>query len=579
MRLFLLSSFMVTTAFAQVTDVTSLVAAVNGGVAGATVQIAAGTYALTAPLQPKAGMTLIGAGAGQTTITAAASWSPGLTGLPDNSVDQSTVIRTAYLIDLGNDAVDVTISDLTLTAAQHHGAIYGNNCDRLHLHHLHLESFLWSGVRTFRMDGGKIHDCTFLDAGGRSGGTTGQNGGAVFVTFVKTSEFWNNRITKSAGNSGNFFGFKGRQATDCRIHHNTVGVSFSVEFPFENDRNVEIDHNDFSGGISIPKFGGATVVPPANGFGFRIHHNWMKRSYSLEWARNSAEVDHNFFDFTTADDTGNLVSNFGSEAAPGPTFFHDNLIRNPGRGIFWSTGIYNGLTFANNHVRANTLTRTEGFFGFNTGNDFATTIIRDNIIEGIAANPRPLMRNAASYAAVIENNQFTHINDTASYANTATAAPRGPTTPLHFEVGVQGESVVDGWNTYANSYAAWQAAFDWGGIPPSERDPLDDPDGDGRINFLEFFAQSRPTAADAAPLLEVRRLAGGQLALSFPERTGGIHPLTVEVEQSGNLTNWLPATGITVRSHDTATGRSEVTLSSPAANLGFYRIRVSEPPP
>jgi hypothetical protein len=86
----------------------------------------------------------------------------------------------------------------------------------------------------------------------------------------------------------------------------------------------------------------------------------------------------------------------GLKAAPGPTSFHDNLIRNPGRGIFWSAGIYNGLTFANNHVRANTLSRTEGFFGFNAGNDFASTIIRDNIIEGIAANPRPLVRNAAS---------------------------------------------------------------------------------------------------------------------------------------------------------------------------------------
>jgi hypothetical protein len=563
--------------FAQVTDVAALMAAVNGGAPGASVQIAPGTYALTAPLQPKSGMTLVGAGSGLTIFTAAAGWSPGLAGLPDNSVDHNTVVRAAYLIDLGNDAMDVTLGDLTLTAPQHHGAIYGNNCDRLHLRDMRFENFLWCGVRTFRMDGGRIHDCSFLDAGGRSGGSTGQNGGSVFTTFVKTSEFWNNRIAKSAAHPGNFFGFKGRQAIDCRIHHNTVGVSFAVEFPFENDRNVEIDHNDFNGGVSIPKFGGGAVVPPADGRSFHIHHNWVRRSYALEWARNSAEIDHNFFDFSLTDDTGNLVSNFGSEAAPGPTFFHNNHIRNPGRGLFWSMGVFNGLTFANNHVRANTLTRSDGLFGFNPANDFTTTIIRDNIIEGVAANPRPLVRNAASHAAVIQNNTLLHISDTASYANPVSAASKGPLTPLRFEVGAQGETFVESWKSYPNTFSGWLAAQDWGSTPLAEQTALADPDHDGWNNFLEFFADTAPQRPDEGSAMALSQNAAGQRILSFRARPGGIQPIAIEIEFSDALRDWSPVTPAPPIFRDEGTGRFSLPLPLSATSRAFYRLRLTGP--
>jgi len=412
--------------------------AINQGDAGDSVVIAAGTFELTEPLQPKSKMTITGAGIGETIIQAASSWFPGTDDLPDNPVDHTSVNRKAYLFDLGDGTVQVTISDMTLKGPNLHGALYGNDCDGLEMFNLHIESFRWSSIRTFRMNGAKIHDNTFIDAGG----TFKHSGGALFTTWVSDSEFWNNSIRQTYRHPNHYYGFKGRQAKNCRFHHNTVEVNFSLEFPFENDEYVEIDHNMFTGVISIPKHSGGAV--PSGGYTFHIHHNWLKKSYALEWTRNGAEVDHNFFDFDTKEDGGNLISSFGKAAAEGPAKFHNNEIRNPGRGLFWSEGVYNNFAFYNNRVIAHkTVTpRKDGLFGFNRECDFSTIEIRDNIIE-CRELARPLMRNQPSYNALIENNTFTNISDTSSFDNPNTGVTRGPTEALYFTCGADGEFTVD----------------------------------------------------------------------------------------------------------------------------------------
>ncbi len=442
---------------AQITTTAELVDAVNNGSDGDVVDIGAGVFVLAAPLTPKAGMHLRGRGADQTVITAADDWQPGIDDLPDNAVNHTSVNRNAYLIDLGDNRTDVIVSDLTLTAPALHGAIYGNNSDRIELRDLRFDNFLWSAVRLFRMDGGRIHDNTFIDAGGRSQVTSGQTGGAVFITFTSDSELFNNLILKTADHPGNFFGFKGRKATNTRFYHNTVLVGFSLELPFENDLNVEIDHNYFTGPISIPKFAGGPVYEPSQR-SFHIHHNWLTRSYALEWARNSAQVNSNLFDFSTADDGGNLVANFGTQPSEGPTFFFNNRIRNPGRGVFWSEGPFDRFFFYNNHVIADTLTRTSGFFGLDRENGFNTVMLRDNVIENTTLNPRPLMRNEESYAVAIANNRLVGVSDTARYDNASTGDKRGPLERFFFRVGVDGEYQIDGWNVYRPLDSARQIA-------------------------------------------------------------------------------------------------------------------------
>jgi nitrous oxidase accessory protein len=445
-------ALLATAAGAQVTSVAELVNAINNGSPGDTVLVGPGTYELAAPLRPKAGMTIQGAGAGQTIVRNAASWNVGNTGLPDNATDHQSINNNAYLFDLGDHTHNVNLSRMTLSGPQLHGAIYGNNPDGLTLSHLVVEDFLWSGVRTFRLDQGNFHDNTFINAGGRAGVTSGFTGGSIYSTWTNDSEIHHNTILRTDEHPGNVFGIKGRQFHNTRIHHNTIKTSFSIELPFENDQFVEIDHNYMTGVVSIPKFAGGPV--PEAGYTFHLHHNYQSHSYALEWARNGAEVDHNLFDFDTENDVGNLISNFGTAHAVGPTDFHDNLIKNPGRGLFWSEGVYDDYAFYNNHVIANTTVtpRTGGLFGFKPERDGVTTDwskieITDNIIE-VHGLSRPLMRNTESYQAVIENNTLINVSDLAGFANPDTGEPRGPTEPFFFLIGRRGEYLIDGWDLF-----------------------------------------------------------------------------------------------------------------------------------
>ncbi|MEM1303842.1 MAG: hypothetical protein AAGG46_03045, partial [Planctomycetota bacterium] len=349
-----------------VTTTADLVEAVNNGDAGDTVNVAAGTFELLSPLKPKAGMTILGAGAGQTIITAAPTFLPTDATIRDTGVDAGRIDSTAYLFspDAGTDGI--TIADMTMTAPGLHGAFFGDNTDDLTLRDSEFNGFRWSAVRTFRVNNGKIHDNEFIDAGNRVNITSGSSGGAIFNTFFAgnddgVNEVYNNRFTKTAGYVGNYFGIKGRQFRDTRIYNNTIDTSFAIELPFENDFGVEIANNFLDGVVSIPKGGDGTEPQSSGGVdrgvgeGVDIRENYFTRAYSIEGPRKGVSVDSNLFDFDASDDGGNLVSIFGgtsSSGTPGPFSFTNNNVRNPGRGVFWSALVHNDLTFANNHIIA-----------------------------------------------------------------------------------------------------------------------------------------------------------------------------------------------------------------------------------
>lgn len=417
-----------------VESVASLRKALTAAKTGDEIVLAAGRYQLRGPLQIPNGVTLCGAGVAETIIESSADWDPGVETLPRKDDPE------AYLFSLRKGS-DVVICDMTLRGPTLHGAVYAANSKNIELANLKLDTFRWSGVRTHVIDNLRVHDCEFVDAGGKQKHT----GGSLYLHFVKNSEFWDNRIRKTDNHPNNVFGIKGYKATNCRIHHNTIDVGFSIEFPFENDRGNEIDHNALASTISIPKYAGGPVWPDGD-LSFHIHHNWIRKSYALEWARNCVEIDHNLFDIATDDDGGNLITDHGRVPASGPTLFHNNLIRNPGRGIFWSKGGYSGLTFRHNHVIANTPTRSEGLFGFGGETDFSTITIADNIIECSSENSRPLLRGDAAYAATIQNNRLVNVVDADELSNEATGSKQGLTEPLDFRCGVSGEIHVRGWS-------------------------------------------------------------------------------------------------------------------------------------
>ena len=274
---------------AQTVDTAAaLIAAVRDGAEGTAIKIAAGTYELDAPLEPKAGMTLTGAGMDKTVITHVAGWKPSTATLPDPEMKTQGMDTRAYLLRLKDKAAGITVSDMTLRGPQLHGAIFGWDNRDLHLHHLRIKETLWTGIRTFSMKGAKIHDCEFIDAGGRwdhgaPGVKGGITGGAIFAIWMADSEISDNRFVRTRmEKAGEFYGIKVRQGKRCRIHHNTIGVNFSIEFPFENDEDVEIDHNVCHGTISIPKHAGGPV--PKSGRTFHIHHNWLLTRLSWKLA-------------------------------------------------------------------------------------------------------------------------------------------------------------------------------------------------------------------------------------------------------------------------------------------------------
>ncbi len=428
----------------------TLITAVRDGLEGAVIEIAAGTYPLEAPLELKARMTLKGAGIGKTTLTHAPGWKPSTKSLPDPEMRLDGLDTDAYLIRLKRDTAGITISDMTLIGPQLHGAIFGWFPTSLHLHHVKIQETLWSGLRTFGMQKARIHDCEFVDAGGRwdngqPGVKGGITGGGIFAIWMGDCEIYDNRFVRTkTGPAQEFYGIKVRQGTRCHIHHNTIETNFSMEFPFENDEDNEIDHNVCYGTISIPKYAGGVV--PKSGRTFHIHHNWMKDSYSLEFVRNGVEIDHNLFDFDVKQDHGNLISAFGDVASKGPASFHHNLVSNPGRGVIWLNEVFNNLEIRNNHIvtRTTITPRTEGLFGFNPGSNFSSITIKDNLIEcqGLA---RPLLRAPESYAAIVENNRLINVSDTKKLTNAKANRPIGLEKPLLFRCGAHEEFMVKGW--------------------------------------------------------------------------------------------------------------------------------------
>jgi nitrous oxidase accessory protein len=418
------------------------------------IEIAAGTFALAAPLEPKAGMTLTGAGIGQTIITHEFAWKPSTATLPDPEVTTKGMDTRACLFRLQDKAGNISLSGMTLRGPHLHNAIFGYQNKNLHLHHLRIEDFLASGIRTFLMAGAKIHDCEFVDAGGRwkrgvpgnqGGNGGGISGGSIFAVWFSDSEIYNNRFTRTKqAMAHEVYGIKARQGKRCRIHHNTIELNFSIEFPHENDQDVEIDHNVLHGTVSLPKDGGGALG--ASKKSFHIHHNWFQDSYAIEFARNGAEIDHNLFDFDLEKDHGNLISGFNNQKSPGPASFHNNLVSNPGRGVIWINDPFNNIEVRNNHIitRTTATPRTEGLFGFNKQSELATLSIRNNIIECIG-QARPLLRFKEATAVQVENNQLTNVLDQALYSNPKTQSPMGLEAPLTFTCGMHDEMTVNGW--------------------------------------------------------------------------------------------------------------------------------------
>jgi len=457
----------------NVSNVSQLINAVNNGAQGDTISVAAGTYELTASLTPRTGMTIRGAGIANTILKPASSWNPGTKGLPYDPTNSGAVNISAYMFNLGGRDGDhlpdgndhISISDMTLDGRkQLQGAVFGFDANYLKIYNMYLHDYTFCGIRVISSTNLVVHDNEFINMA--IDGMDPEAGGIVFA-YLSNSEIYNNQfyfathgVYYGAGvNAGNYFGIKGRQLRQSRIHHNTIMVHFAIELPFENDEDVEIDHNYMSGWISVPRDwdGGAT---PTSGVGFHIHHNYFSKGAILEYPRNCVEVDHNLID-NDRNEPGVLFTSQPSALMTGPTKIHDNLIKNPGMAIaeVWQ---YNNFQFYNNHListpnAGNTWNGAlwDVCFKFSPSNemDHRTCVFKDNIFD-CSAFPRKLFWGGMGSDLIVQNNTMINVTDTANYSNPNTGAKRGPLAPLGFTCGTHGSYTVNQWTILPSGLAA-----------------------------------------------------------------------------------------------------------------------------
>ena len=462
-----------------------------------------GVFHTSGSIVVDAGIHLIGAGRDLTTLTHTDDVAFTAADITDREVDVRTVNRSGYLIDLDRDADGAVIADLTLRGPAMLGGVFAFDADDLTIRDARFEQFVWTGLRTFNINGFAIDGNHFVDAGGRQikdDGTFGKTGGGIFATFTTDAEVSNNRF-EITDDAVNYFGIKGRKWTDSRIHHNTIETNFSIELPFENDARVEIDHNDLRGVISVPKFAGGPDA--AVGQSFHIHHNYFTDSYSIEGARNGLLVESNVFEFDINDDGGNLFVNFGKVPVPGPMAFRNNIVVNPGRGLFATQSVHDNVQVVGNHIVARqTITpRDSALLNFrdsdSDGNttDYSTITIADNVIE-VLGRPRPLVNSDASGGSNIFNNTLIGISDTDRFANPDSGQPRGQAENLRFVVGADEGRTIDG-------AAVLQNARDAAAPASTDRD------GDGVIDVHD------PAADDPTNGLNSILFPGGRFGSDF----------------------------------------------------------------
>lgn len=127
------------------------------------------------------------------------------------------------------------------------------------------------------------------------------------------------------------------------------------------------------------------------------------------------------------------------------------------------------------------------------------------------------------------------------------------------------------------SYSEFRAATDWGSIPESQRDKDDDPDGDGRSNFLEFAFGFDPTLSDAPGATTFDATEQGYESLLFVvSYKKAVPSLTYLVEQSAALPGWSTS-GVSeeILNENTEIAQRQYTVPSTESSH-FFRVAVSE---
>jgi hypothetical protein len=131
------------------------------------------------------------------------------------------------------------------------------------------------------------------------------------------------------------------------------------------------------------------------------------------------------------------------------------------------------------------------------------------------------------------------------------------------------------------SYSSWSSNPALGLTAGLNDSPLDDPDGDGIFNLMEFTLGGEPMASSAAILPKLAKSAENWV-FEYDRSDYSAAVTTQVVEYGSNLTGWTPViiptttAGIVTITPGTPSDRVKVTIPA-SGNQVFARLKVSQP--
>ncbi|MGL4461581.1 MAG: hypothetical protein ACRC1K_05455 [Planctomycetia bacterium] len=320
---------------------------------GHTIHVLPGTYIAVRTAYPKNGVAVVGRradGPDVSRIIASTDWplKPLVDPEGHEGMEEYLIAASGKRPDGSWKVVtDLTVSNLELCSDPKHritGAFYCRDGTRVKLQHLRVHDFRWNGLRVEFSKQVEIENCHLEDASTEV--LPWREGGLIRTRWLEDSRVHHNRIIarKTYG-----YGYKGGGHRKFRFDHNFVDTTyFAYESPFEDEFEVDLDHNHLTRCISIPRDNGIDPKTKGYEYGYRIHHNYLTDSYTVEGPRGYLEFDHNWVRVEKLG--GRIYSHHGAHSS-GPIWIHHNVIENVSLNLIWmNEGRVDELNVVNNTI-------------------------------------------------------------------------------------------------------------------------------------------------------------------------------------------------------------------------------------
>lgn len=414
------------------------------------IHVGPGEYVATRTAYPPNGVSIVGrkpSGNDVSRIIASREWPlPKLADHEHDGQDQYLIAATAKRPGGGWRTVkDLTITSLELCSPPDHritGAIFIRDGANIKLTHLNVHDFRWNGLRvTFCKQQVEIAHCTLTDASTER--LPHREGGLIRTRWLGDARIHHNRIIarKTGG-----YGYKGGGHVKVRFDHNYVDTRyFAFESPFENEFEVELDHNHLTACISIPKF--LQTDPKTKGYeySYRIHHNYLTDSYTIEGPRGYLEFDHNWVHVEKPG--GRIYSHHGAKST-GPIRIHHNVIENVDRSLIWmNEGLVEKMAVFNNTITcADAGSRGWNILSAWSGERMGHWEFRNNVVVAAWSQPRGVhhQERGVPDKMLVRDNLFVNFRDVpaGNHVDQDPGLQRGGTKPAPFYLPTGADSFV-----------------------------------------------------------------------------------------------------------------------------------------